>query len=208
MEFFTTSTGTLLAAEKAAGVGITSRSPSSASNRPQNIPYFAAKVAQEKLIRESARAVPLVHATQFFEFLGSIADVSMVDGSVHLPGAPSSSRWRRRTSRPPSRALLQAPRRATSRWPAPSASASTSSSARLAFRKDPRVVVRDDDATYYGAHIEESTLLPVEGAQIFETRLDEMAAAEPAAELTRGRAPARGALPSHYGRRVERGLRR
>jgi uncharacterized protein YbjT (DUF2867 family) len=43
----------------------------------------------------------------------------------------------------------------------------------LAFRNDPREVVRDDTATYYGALIEERTLLPVAGAQIFPTTLAE-----------------------------------
>ena len=43
----------------------------------------------------------------------------------------------------------------------------------LTFRSDPRTVVRDDSAPYYGAQIEERTLIPVEGAQIFATTLEE-----------------------------------
>ena len=43
----------------------------------------------------------------------------------------------------------------------------------LAFRGDSRTVVRDDSAPYYGAQIEERTLIPVEGAQIFATTLEE-----------------------------------
>jgi uncharacterized protein YbjT (DUF2867 family) len=49
----------------------------------------------------------------------------------------------------------------------------------LAFRKDPRTVVRDDTAPYYGAQISERTLLPVEGAQIFGTTLEEWLPANP-----------------------------
>lgn len=43
----------------------------------------------------------------------------------------------------------------------------------LTFRGDPRTVVRDDDAPYYGAKIDERTLLPVDGAEIFTTGLAE-----------------------------------
>jgi uncharacterized protein YbjT (DUF2867 family) len=53
LEFFTTSTGNVLAAEKAAGVGHHVALTIVGTDRPQNIPYFRAKIAQEKLIRES-----------------------------------------------------------------------------------------------------------------------------------------------------------
>ena len=49
----------------------------------------------------------------------------------------------------------------------------------LTFRKDPRTVVRDDTAPYYGARIEERTLVPVDGAWIFETTLEEWLPANP-----------------------------
>src|SRR6185295_5742252 len=47
--------------------------------------YFRAKIAQEKLIKESSIPYSIVHATQFFEFIKGIADISMVDGKVHVP---------------------------------------------------------------------------------------------------------------------------
>ena len=87
LDFFTTSTTNLIAAEKAAGVGHHVALTIVGTNRPQNIPYFHAKVAQEKLIRESGVPYSLVHATQFFEFLGSIADISTDGDIVRLPGA-------------------------------------------------------------------------------------------------------------------------
>ena len=87
LEFFTTSTNTLLVAEAAAGVGHHVALTIVGTNRPQNIPYFRAKIAQEKLIRESGIPYTLVHATQFFEFLGSIADISTHGDTVRLPGA-------------------------------------------------------------------------------------------------------------------------
>ncbi|MEV6266891.1 SDR family oxidoreductase [Kribbella sp. NPDC051936] len=85
MEFFRTSTSNVLAAEDAAGVrhhvGIsivgTERLPDNA--------YFAAKIAQEELIKASGIPYSLVHATQFFEFVGPTADeATWDDGKVHI----------------------------------------------------------------------------------------------------------------------------
>src|SRR5690606_24828868 len=81
LEFFTTSTRNLLAAEAEAGVARHVALTIVGTDRPQEIPYFAAKAAQEKLIRESGIDRTLVHATQFFEFAGSIADIS-TEGQV------------------------------------------------------------------------------------------------------------------------------
>lgn len=87
LEFFTTSTRNLLRAEAETGVKHHVALTIVGTDRPQAIPYFAAKVAQEKLIRESGIAYSLVHATQFFEFIGSIADISTEGTEVRLPGA-------------------------------------------------------------------------------------------------------------------------
>ena len=47
--------------------------------------YFRAKIVQERLIRESGRSYSIVHATQFYEFVMAIADLSTVDGKIPLP---------------------------------------------------------------------------------------------------------------------------
>src|SRR3954470_23715977 len=66
LEFFETSTGNLLAAEKEAGVGHhVALSVVGAGRRP-DIGYFRAKVAQEKLIKSSGTPFSILHATQFF----------------------------------------------------------------------------------------------------------------------------------------------
>src|SRR5690606_24722319 len=87
LEFFTTSTRNLLAPEAAAGVTHHVALTIAGPNRPQNIDYLPATTAQEKLIRESGMGYSLVHATQFFEFVGSIADISTEGDTVRLPGA-------------------------------------------------------------------------------------------------------------------------
>jgi uncharacterized protein YbjT (DUF2867 family) len=74
LDFFTTSTGNLVAAEKTAGVGHHVALSVVGTERLPESGYFRAKMAQEKLIKESGIPYSIVHATQFFEFVKSIAD--------------------------------------------------------------------------------------------------------------------------------------
>jgi len=181
MEFFTTSTTNLLAAEAAAGVGHHVALTIVGTDRPQNIPYFRAKSAQEKLIRDSGIPYSLVHATQFFEFLGAIADISMDgDGAVHLPGALMQPIAAEDVATAVARTAAGEPVDGDIEIAGPEQFTMDEFVRRgLVFRNDPRQVVQDPDATYYGAHIEERTLVPVDGAQIFATRLDEWLPANP-----------------------------
>lgn len=179
MNFFTTSTTNLLSAESAAGVKHHVALTIVGTNRPQSIPYFAAKVAQEKLIRDSGIGCSLVHATQFFEFIGSIADISTEGNIVTLPGGLVRPIAAEDVATAVARTAAGAPR-GDIEIAGPEAFGMDEFIRRgLAFRKDPREVVRDDSAPYYGAQIQERTLLPLEGAQIFETRLEEWLPANP-----------------------------
>ncbi|MFI7610421.1 SDR family oxidoreductase [Nonomuraea terrae] len=84
MTFFRTSTGNLLAAEAAAGVGHhVALSVVGTHLMPEN-GYFRAKIAQEELIEKSSIPFSLVHATQFFEFARSIADEATHEGAVRI----------------------------------------------------------------------------------------------------------------------------
>lgn len=180
LHFFTTSTSNLLEAERAAGVRHHVALTIVGTNRPQSIPYFRAKTAQENLIRESGVEYSLVHATQFYEFLGTIADVSTRDdGAVHLPGAliqpiaaedVATAVARTAANEPVGDIEIAGPEKFT-----------MDDFARqgLAFRRDPRTVIQDPDAQYYGAHIDERTLIPIDGAQIFPTRFAEWLPANP-----------------------------
>ncbi len=173
LAFFTTSTRNLLEAEAAAGVRTHVALTIVGTNRPQSIPYFAAKAAQERLIRESGIAHTLVHATQFFEFVGSIADISTENGTVTLPGALIQPIAAEDVATAVARAAA-GEALGDVEIAGPEAFGMDEFVRRaLAFRRDPRTVVRDDSAPYYGAQIEERTLIPVEGARIFETTLEE-----------------------------------
>lgn len=173
LDFFTTSTRNLLAAEAEAGVAHHVALTIVGTNRPQNIPYFAAKVAQEKLIRDSGIGYSLVHATQFFEFVGSIADISTEGDVVTLPGALIQPIAAEDVASAVARAAAGKPV-GDVEIAGPEAFGMDEFARRaLAFRGDARTVVRDDTAPYYGAQIEERTLIPLDGAQIFDTTLEE-----------------------------------
>lgn len=87
MEFFETSGRNLLAAERAAGVRHHVALSVVGTERLQESGYFRAKLVQEKLIREGGIPYTIVHSTQFMEFLAGIAQSGMVDGKVHLSPA-------------------------------------------------------------------------------------------------------------------------
>ena len=84
LEFFETSTRTLLAAEAELGVGHHVALSVVGTQALSGSGYFRAKIAQEKLIRESPVPYSIVHATQFFEFIQSLAASSTVDGVVRV----------------------------------------------------------------------------------------------------------------------------
>src|SRR5437764_4194179 len=85
LKFFETSTRNLLNYEAAAGVGHHVALSVVGTDRLSESGYFRAKIAQEKLIKQSSIPYSIVHATQFFEFLKGLADISAVGDKVHLP---------------------------------------------------------------------------------------------------------------------------
>ena len=86
MKFFTTSTRNLLEAAERGGVTHHVALSVVGTERLSESGYFRAKIAQEKLIKESSIPYSIVHATQFFEFVKSIADAA-TDGDTRPPGA-------------------------------------------------------------------------------------------------------------------------
>jgi uncharacterized protein YbjT (DUF2867 family) len=88
MEFFETSSRNLLAAEKKAGTKHHVALSVVGTERLQDSGYFRAKQAQENLIQQSGVPYSIVHSTQFFEFLGSIAASGSTGEAIHLSPAP------------------------------------------------------------------------------------------------------------------------
>ncbi|GAA5199271.1 SDR family oxidoreductase [Microbacterium jejuense] len=180
MDFFTTSTTNLIDAERAADVGHHVALTVVGTDRPNTIAYFAAKAAQEKLIRESGIPYSLVHATQFFEFISGIAAVSGKDEAIHLPNNLAQPIAAEDVATAVARTAAGEPLEADIEIAGPEVMGLDEMVRRgLTFREDPREVVTDPEAPYFGARMEERTLMPVDGVQVFETTLAEWLPANP-----------------------------
>lgn len=169
LEFFTTSTRNLLAAEKEAGVGHHVVLSVVGSERRPDIGYFRAKIAQEQLIRESPIPFSIVHATQFFEFARRIADEATTGNEVHIASVAFQPIAGDDVARLVGRTAVGTPLNAMIEIAGP-----TRYRMDEFFRKaltawgDPREVVTDPQAHYFGAVPDELTLVPVDGATLTE----------------------------------------
>jgi uncharacterized protein YbjT (DUF2867 family) len=173
MKFFETSTRNLLAHEAAAGVGHHVALSVVGSERMLESGYFRAKVAQENLIKGSSIPYSIVRATQFFEFVNSIADLSTDGDKVRLPSALIQPMAADDVASAVARVAVGSPVRGTLEIGGPEQfRLDELVRRRLAARKDPREVVADPHARYYGIEVSERTLVPGDGARLGETRLD------------------------------------
>lgn len=140
--------------------------------------YFAAKAAQERLIRHSGRPFTIVHATQFYEFIGFIADAGTSRNVVRLSQAliqpiaadDVAAAVASVAIRPPANHVLEFAGPEQYRLP-------ELVRRRLRMRSDLRDVVVDPLARYFGTDLEERELLPSPDATIAPTRYEEWAAA-------------------------------
>lgn len=173
MKFFQTSTRNLLRYEEAAGVRHHVALSVVGTDRLSESGYFRAKIAQEKLIRESSIPYSIVHATQFFEFLKGLADISMVGDKVHLPPVLFQPMAADDVATGVARIAVGAPVNDIAEIGGPQQfRVDELVRRRLASLKDPREVVADPNARYDGAKLTERTLLPEKDAWIGETRFD------------------------------------
>ncbi|KAB8194100.1 NmrA family transcriptional regulator [Nonomuraea phyllanthi] len=165
MNFFKTSTGNLLAAEAKAGVGHhVALSIVGTEKLPEN-GYFAAKIVQEQLIEKSGIPFTLVHATQFFEFARGIADDGMVDGKVHVAPVRFQPIAGEEVAEAVSRAAAGKPLNGRVEVAGPEVYQMDEFFRQaLAAWNDPREVVTDPQARYFGSVPGERTLVPDEGA--------------------------------------------
>jgi uncharacterized protein YbjT (DUF2867 family) len=173
LKFFETSTRNLLTYEAAAGVGHHVALSVVGTDQLSQSGYFRAKIAQEKLIRESSIPYSIVHATQFFEFLKGLADISMVGDKVHLPPALFQPMAADDVANGVGRVALGLPVNGTIEIGGPEQfRVDELVRRRLATLKDPREVIADPKALYSGARISERTLLPGNNARLGETTFE------------------------------------
>jgi uncharacterized protein YbjT (DUF2867 family) len=177
LDFFTTSTTHLLASEKAAGVGHHVALSIVGAQRLPDSGYLRAKVAQEKLITESGVPFTIVKATQFYEFVTSIADSATVDGVVRLPHELIQPLPSEDAARAVARAATAAPLNGVVEVGGPHALPMDAFIRDgLAAVGDPRPVIGDPDATYFGTRLEERSLVADEGAELSTTSYAEWVA--------------------------------
>lgn len=186
MNFFETSTRNQLSYEAAAGVGHHVALSVVGTERLLASGFFRAKMAQENLIKASSIPYSIVRATQFFEFVKGIADFSTDGNKVRLPSALIQPMAADDVASAVARVAMGSPVNATVEVGGPEKFHLDELVRRgLAAHKDPREVVADPHARYYGVELSEKTLLPGDDAQLGETRFETWLT-QPAAKAAAG----------------------
>lgn len=170
LDFFTRATTNILAAELAAGVGHHVALSVVGTERLTDSGYMRAKIKQEDLIKHSEIPYSIVHATQFFEFFKSIARGATDGDQVRLSSASIQPMAADEVAKAVARVSVEAPLNGTVEIGGPEVFTLADFVARgLEAHGDPRTVVVDDEAPYFGARLADRELLPAAGAQRAET---------------------------------------
>jgi uncharacterized protein YbjT (DUF2867 family) len=173
LDFFETSGRNLLAAEAATGIQHHVALSIVGIDRSDN-GYFRAKVAQEKLIKASGIPYTIVRATQFLEFLGAIADSSGDRNIVRLPPCLFQPIAADDVAATVADVALAAPRNGMVEIAGPERAPFNEIVARyLKAVGDPREVVRDPEARYWGGRVEERSLVPLGEARLGRIGLED-----------------------------------
>jgi uncharacterized protein YbjT (DUF2867 family) len=174
LEFFETSTRSILDEEAAAGVGHHVALSVVGTERLAESGYMRAKIAQEKLIENSSIPHTIVHATQFFEFAARIADEASDGDTVRVPPVLIQPMAADDVAAAICNVALGAPLNNTIEIAGPEP-LRFEDFVRRGLRSvgDQRVVVADPGAQYFGARLSEHTLLPGAGAQLGPTTFDD-----------------------------------
>jgi uncharacterized protein YbjT (DUF2867 family) len=174
MRFFQTSSRNLLAAEAAAGVGHHVALSVVGTDRITESGYFRAKLAQEELIQRSSIPYTIVHATQFFEFIHGIADAATDGNTVRLAPALIQPIAADDVASALARIAVAPPLNGVVEIAGPDEfHLDELLRGLLKARDDPRRVITDPHARYFGIATGERTLLPGDDAQIANTHLDD-----------------------------------
>jgi len=174
LNFFETSTRNLLAYEAAAGVGHHVALSVVGTERLLESGYFRAKIAQENLIKAASVPYSIVRATQFYEFVKGIADFSTRGNEVHLPSALIQPMAANDVAVAVGRIATGSPVNGIVEVGGPEQFRLDELIRQaLAARNDPRKVVADPQATYYGVKVTERALVPEDNATLGKIRFEE-----------------------------------
>jgi uncharacterized protein YbjT (DUF2867 family) len=174
LQFFETSTRNLLAAEAIAGVKHHVALSIVGLERSPESGYFAAKLAQEKLIEASSIPYSIVRATQFFEFVKSIAAVATDGDTVRIPPVLIQPMAADDVAKAVAKVAVGKPLNGTIEVAGPEEFRFDALVRRgLGAKKDPRKVVADPHARYFGTELSERTLVPGGGARLGDIRFED-----------------------------------
>ena len=174
LRFFETSTRNLLDSEGAAGVRHHVALSVVGTERMLESGFFRAKLAQENLIKASSTPYSIIRATQFFEFVKKIADLSTEGNKGPLPPVLFQPMAADDVASAIGRIAMGSPVKATVEIGGPEQFRLDELIRRdLAAGKDPREVITDPRASYYGIQVSEKTLVPNDDARLGETRFED-----------------------------------
>ena len=173
LEFFQTSTRHVLAAEADAGVGHHVALSVVGTERLLEGGYFRAKLAQEEAIKAGPIPYTIVRATQFFEFIGRIADSNSDSEVVRVPPVLIQPEAADDVAAALAVVAVGAPVNGTVELAGPERFRLDELTRRvLSANNDARRVTADDGARYFGAALDEVSLIPGDGARIAPTRFE------------------------------------
>lgn len=173
MDFFQTAGKNLARAEKAAGVKLHVALSVVGTEKLQDSGYFRAKLAQENIIRESSIPYTLIHATQFMEFLRGIAQSATEGDAVRLSHAFIQPMAAEDVASAVVDVALSPAVNGTVEIGGPEKFHLDELIGRvLEYDKDPRKVVSDPDARYFGVKLDDDALIPGPGARLGTTGFD------------------------------------
>lgn len=173
LAFFQATTRNLLAAAHGTGVKHLVALSVVGTDRLPDSGYFRAKLAQERLIGQSGLPYTIVRATQFFEFLGAIAEAATTDGVARLSTASMQPIASADVAAALADAATAAPANGMVEIAGPDRAPQIDLVGRcLRAKGDRRPTSADPQATYFGARIDDRSLVPGEGARIMPTTLD------------------------------------
>jgi uncharacterized protein YbjT (DUF2867 family) len=174
LEFFETSSRNLLAAEAAAGVRHHVALSVVGTERLLASGYFRAKMAQENLIKTSRVPYTIVRATQFFEFVGGIAQYSTQGNTVRLPATLFQPMAASDVAAFVAAAAVAEPVNGMIEVAGPEPMGLDEAARRfLDATNDPRTVTTDPSASYYGVEVDDRSLTPGDHPRLGPTHFDD-----------------------------------
>jgi uncharacterized protein YbjT (DUF2867 family) len=173
LKFFQTSGRNILAAERGAGVRHHVALSVVGTERLLDSGYFRGKMAQEELIKVGMVPYTIVRSTQFFDFLGGIADAATSGTAVRLSAASVQPIASDDVADALAQVALAAPVNGTVEIAGPERLPLSDLVRRfLKAKQDPRMVVEDAGARYFGALLNDRTLVPGDNPRMGRTRFE------------------------------------